>query len=363
MMGLMDTNGAGLVSRLDRSVLNVSNAFGYYLTPLAWIGSEPRFDDVQDEIAHLGIERFRTTLFDGTTVKVTSVKVTSDGLFMFDFTDSHYQLAHDGANFDWETADEKIGTRIQILDAHLASLYTAASIQPTLLMQKMYITYEDLILAETLDAPTRRFAGPAITALVISQDRRFYTAIPSLNNLGSMGRGHTLDMQRIEYSFRLLSEVLSKGLPNRALRFAENLLRACVALENDDAPTGIINAWSIVEDYLVFVWHDVMRNGIDASKHTPRQKQQAERWKQEFDTNGETPQFTPLLEFLVREGRIDAGPEADLRKMHAARSNWLHRGVAVDDRLASETMSLATTLLQTMEGVPFHFALSSSRSY
>lgn len=350
-----------MAETVDRPPLTVANASGYYLVPLMWIGAGPRSDAVADQIAHMGREVYRRMLPDGTTAKVTS-----DGLFLFDFTDSQFALAHDLNKADWwEEAESKVARRLQIMNTHLACLYSAMSSLHEPALEKRYLNRSDLILAETLDAPTLRYSGPEIAALYLSQHPGVLRAVPDLGNPGFTGRwhNHTIKLESVLRSFDLLSVALSKGLDSRVMRFSGNILRAAVALENDDTGAAIIEAWTVVEDFLVFIWLQVMSNGADISAHTPKQIKQSEKWQEEYDNDGETPQFTPLLEFLVREGRIDSQSEADLRKMHHARSNWLHRGAAADMRMVSDVLFHATLFLEATDGVDFNITRISHRMY
>jgi hypothetical protein len=239
-----------MAETVERPPLTVANASGYYLVPLMWIGSGPRSDAAQDQIAHMGREVYRRMLSDGTTVKVTS-----DGLFLFDFTASRFSLAHDLTEADWwEDAEPKVARRLQIMNTHLACLYSAMHSLHEPMIEKRYLNRSDLILAETLDALAYRYSGPEIAALYLSQHPGVLRAIPELGNPGFTGRwhNHTIKVESVIRSFDLLSFALSKGFESRLMRFSGNILRSAVAMENDDTGAAIIEAWTVVEDFLVF---------------------------------------------------------------------------------------------------------------
>ena len=350
-----------IADSVDRPPLTVANASGYYLVPLMWIGAGPRSDAAADQIAHMGREVYRRTLSDGTTAKVMN-----DGLFLFDFTGSRFSLAHDLTKQNWwEEAEPKVARRLQIMNTHLACLYSAMNSIHEPAIEKRYLNRSDLILAETLDASVYRYSGPEIAALYLSQHPGVLRAVPELGNPGFTGRwhNHTIKLESVLRSFDYLSHALSRGFESRLMRFAGNILRAMVAMENDDTGSAIIEAWTIVEDFLVSIWLHVMITGVDTAVHTPNQIKEAEKWKEKYDNDGETPPFNPLLKFLVREGRIGSQPDADLRKMHEARSNWIHRGLSADMDVVSNALFHATIFLKATEGIDFNSARTSHRIY
>ena len=182
----------------------ISNAVGYYLRPTVWAIDAPTQSADDIDPRSLDEKVLRDVLQCGIVIGVQR-----QGLFIFDFTnwppgraigDESTAVAFD------EIARVQL-SRVEVLNAHLACLYSAISNLQNFCLDKMSAVPDDLIYKKSIDDSGMSFGNPIVGALALAPFRSTYqTGVPRSFDWRLATRGGQRRGQIRSWLFRVDSE-------------------------------------------------------------------------------------------------------------------------------------------------------------
>jgi hypothetical protein len=317
----------------------------YYLSPPIWVGEPPARNGVDVDLSVLGDEVYSRTLTEG-----TEVRVVREGLFMFDFAGwlRERESPSDTRNFD--VLAEAILGRVQVLNTHLACLYSTISKRDNRAVEKMFVRPADRIVMTNLDDAkgSMGFGNPVTSQLALSRFRSTYSGPPLFD--WRMSARTSVSVGAIDDSVAALEAVL-KLPPETGLALVPLLLLACRALEDHDYAMSLLTSWVVAERLFAIEWQEYLRaNRIrDAISFIDRAR---------LTRLEDTRTFTAgvIAEVLSLVGVLDRNTYRTSVRVRKARNDWVHELQPISRQLALEALALGQELLRSNSGVDLDLA-------
>ncbi len=244
----------------------MNRVLGYVLSPSVWIGDRPINRDGAIESKDIADVAFSTL------VAGIQIEVSQDGVFTFDFEDSPIApplVAGDPNAFpDISGAILNMVRRLTIVNAHLACLYTAFSLQPNITPSpypypnhKSVIAPADLLSFEmTSGEAGAEHLNPLpwfIRRIILTEtDAQYFRNVVGLGGIRGQMEARTriaIPLSILEDSFVRLGQLLVR--PEAKLdTLTELYLRGCKACEEHNYSLSIIFLWTVIENLINRHW-------------------------------------------------------------------------------------------------------------
>jgi hypothetical protein len=303
----------------------MSKAIAYHLEPAAWIGGAPPIVRGRPDSAAVTQEVYRTTLPVGIVVKVTR-----EGVFAFDFSAwSPGQDPPGGGDFDANA--EVTLRRVEVLNAHLACLYSAMDRRQQLRIPRMVVSASDRLALADLDDFTSYMdvRHPPLWGI---------DPVPTI----------VIAIETVEDSLQLLTKILQHPSPH-ALQVTDLYLRSCKAWEDLDYGRCLVDAWALTEKLLQARWNRYLEeNRLREVEGSKVAFINSERKKTLTSSTYTASVITEILSLL---GLIPFDLYRDLSEVRSARNRWLHdlRRVSSDEAIVS--IRAANRMLRLVDGI------------
>jgi hypothetical protein len=225
--------------------MNIMPISGYYHFPPMWIGIT-----VEEGVTRMAVEERQKTILSADLDNGLCVKVSRDGMFLFDF--SGWPDAKPTITDFARSSQAALLRRLLVLNAYVACLHTAILEQGEI-WPKSVVDLFTTINADSLDATEFVYRDSRIAALAgggirtFSQGAGSYAA-PFLDVRADL-RSLTVSEVAVQRSIDLLLEVLSKDYPGAA-ELTEFYLKACKATEEFDSSLSHTVSWAVCEKLL-----------------------------------------------------------------------------------------------------------------
>jgi hypothetical protein len=221
----------------------------YYLYPPAWIGSAP-----PSVGGDLDLDLLKGVEYRGVLAVGIEIMVLREGLFMFDF--ANWPPAQDpiGQPSDFEHAGRAILRRVQVMNGHLACLYSALSDIAAFGNLKMYVRPADRISMQSFDLEGGMgFGDPRVAGLATSRFRSTYSFLPAFDS--RIATRYVMESEVIEQSMARLDALLDRPI-EIGLALVDLVLLACRALEDHNYALSLLTSWVVCERLLSTRWDE-----------------------------------------------------------------------------------------------------------
>jgi hypothetical protein len=324
------------------------NATAYYLWPAVWVGDARPEPGAQLDVRTLAEEVRRRRLSSG-----VSVKVLREGMFIFDFSDWPPGRTPSGdVTADIEAWSRLTACRTQVLNAHLACLYTAMFRRHGWVVEKMLVTPADLIKLESLDGQDMAFNDNRVAWLALSRFPSTYAQhISPRFDLRLQSRGVLVHREAVEDSLELLATILEHENED-ALLLVDLLARSCKTFEEGHHSVCLTESWTVTEKALNLMWsrfldenrgRTVEVGGCSVPVIDKRRGEILEDHRSfTASVMAEVLCFANVLPHALYQGL------SDVRK---ARNDWMHRLRAVSMQAARLSVRVAQEMLKVVEGI------------
>jgi hypothetical protein len=332
----------------------ISNAVGYYLRPTVWVIDAPTMAGGDIDPRSLDHELLRVTLNCGVVAGVQR-----QGLFVFDFTNWRpgRAIGDDSTNPPFDEIARVQLNRVEVVNAHLACLYSAISTLQNFCLEKMSAAPEDLIYKNSIDDSGMSFGNPIVMALALAPYPGTYPGgIPRSFDWRLNFRMLTIQRKTIETSFEHLDQIIAhpSGL---ALSLSALLTQAAVLYESHNYSLSLVISWTLCERLLFARWAEVLQDNR----------------RREF--NGQLPNFitgkrmekltgrdftaSVVSETLSLLDRLPFELYENLERVRKARNSWVHGLESITRDEAARAFDTSQRMLAEVLKVELNISLSS----
>lgn len=246
---------------------------------------------------------------------------------------------------------------VRLMNAHLACLHAAMGFPPILpsavvtTWTSMQVDFESGSFAAMTDART----GGTVLALYDAR-RTFQVGVWDWR----FERGGSLiaiPREELRRSFGLLEDLLARPSKDGVLLRAEMLLRAKVALIDEDPSGALTNAWTAIEGIL----GDLFCRYLNSEEGRPIPGGSGKfinRRRRDF-LEGSQMTVRHVTEVLSLLDILSFPLYGAVLKCAKARNNWLHTETVPPVEIANLAIAACGELFEQAEGVPLHLVPAS----
>jgi len=335
----------------------------YYHIPSVWVATAPSDEEfVQAPIAQLIRDEISTALHHG-----IRARVRRDGLFVFDCTSwglagateiPPYSTPASGGTVPGavtraeEAAEERATQRTLLMNAHQACLSSAhyavhgrscelgAMVLPSRSINLIDFLQNDLGSLGSHD-PYHRYVQHLVG---FTRGRR----TPDLQ------RRSLLELDTVEYSFRLLDAVLRSGLDGH-LQLVELLYRAGIQCSENRFAESLILSWAVCERLLDVLWERYMTR--------PRHVSSPLTSKRRKKLTGRDYTASVILEILELGDQLSPELFSAADRARQTRNSWLHSLAEVSPNNALFALNAAQDLMKAVTGVAITISVQWQSSH
>lgn len=332
----------------------ISNAVGYYLRPTVWIIDAPTERTGDIDPTSLDEELLRIPLDCGIIVAAQR-----QGLFIFDFTNwAPGQAIADGRaseSFD-ETARVQLN-RVEVLNAHLACLYSAISTFQKFCLDKMSAVPDDLIYKKSIDDAGMSFGNPIVGALALAPFRSTYAAgVPRAFDWRLATRSPTIERPTIEASLVQLNAIIQHP-SELALPLCAFVTQAAESYENHNYSLCLVIAWTICERLLFVRWEEVLKD--NRNREFDGRIVNFVTGKRKEKLTGRDFTASVVSEILSFLARLPFELYGNLNEVRRDRNDWIHGLKPVTRERAKLAFDTSLGMLAEVLEVELNIPLSS----
>lgn len=323
------------------------DAIAHYLLPPRWVGTTPEWAKPGQEPTALKapqLSELAEVVADRDLSEGVRCRVFRDGEITFALGDRQPSNLTDFER--WRVHG------VRLINAHLACLHTAAppfftaSVATPWKVMEVEFASGQLTSMQPLDdmstvslAMARR-SQPTVDVL----DWRYFRLAP------------TVTIQTVERSLDLFDALLARPARDAVLLRAELLVRAKVALLENDFSGALTNAWTAAEGML----GGLLRRYLETERNRPSGDDEADK-RLRFINNdrlnwlaGKDMTVRHTMEFLSLLGVLPFDLYRDARRSSTVRNLWLHgeKEPTYDD--SEIAIRLAGSLFELLEGIALH---------
>jgi hypothetical protein len=324
------------------------NATAYYLWPAVWVGDARPEPGAELDVRTLAEEVCRRRLSSG-----VSVKVLREGMFIFDFSEWPPGRTPSGdVTTDVEAWSRLTACRTQVLNAHLACLYTAMFRLRRWVMEKMLVTPADLIKLESLDGQDMGFNDQRVAWLALSRYPSTYAQhFPQQFDVRLQARGVLVHREAVEESLDLLATILEHENED-ALLLTDLFARSCKTFEEGHHSVCLTGSWTVTEKALNLMWSRFLDENRSRTVDVGGCSVPVID-KRRGDILDDHRSFTAsvMAEVLCFANVLPHALYLGLSDVRKARNDWMHKLKPVSMHAAQLSVKMAQEMLKLVEGI------------
>ncbi len=341
---------SGDIERIER-------AFGFYFYPPVWVVEPPLTDGKID------FTRFGDIVYTRTLPSGIAVKVSRDGIFLFDFLGWSGPYPDMTGLNTFDIRAETILRRLQVLNTYLACLYTAVLRQQRFAFPVMALSPADTVRSSTFDDPGLVGAsGWGFGTMAVSHFRvRFsrFTDPAEFERVDPRLKFRTALIERntLDHSYELLTSILAHS-SRHALQLGDLYVRACNSYVAHDYARCLVSAWAISEKLIHGRWDRY----IEANRQ--RETDGRSITFISSDRKGvlkSANSFTAsvIVEILSLLDIIPVVLYQSLTRVRRTRNKWLHDLDPISRAEAEEAVQLSERMMNLVEAIDLSVPLSA----
>ena len=333
-----------------------TDILAFFLYPPVWVIKPPPAEGpspISVDVRAMEDEVYRRKIPGG-----IEVKVTRDGLFVFDFSSwARCQRPPEVENM--VDFDEEVSGRVgkaEVMNAYLVCLYSAIIRIQRFNPEKMTVTLSDMIAMRSFDS--RDMVAGSLKCLPWVQARypsQYPSTIPPGLDWRILARSFAIEKPTLDQSFELLEAILKRPY-DTGTALTALLNSACKTFEDHDYWFSLVVSWSLSEKIL----QSLFESYVDANREKAVEGKSitfinAERRKKLLDGRDFTASVViEILSFL------DVFPLQlynDLSRVRRARNNWIHNLKPVSRKEAELGVNVAVQLFRELTGIDLCLSL------
>ncbi len=343
-------------ARYDQLRMALGNATAYYLWPPVWVGGEPTATGM-----NMNLNELTTIVYERQIQSSMSMKVHRDGMFIFDLSSWERGIFPlDMALQSQETIQDAVQammqSRVELLNAHLACLYTAIGRIDGYALGTMTLSPWNIIDFETFDGQMKPVSPRSddllqrLYMLKTENDPNYLSGSPILSGL-RIGMRPVISIAAVEEAFRLFLVKLQS--PNaRVLLFVDLYMRACKAYEDYNDSVCLVTAWTLIESLLQQKWNQYIEsNRRQIADGTNTVVINADR---RGTLLGRDFTASIVAEILSLAALLPFELYKDITTVRQARNRWMHSLKSVARKDARLSISVAERMMTLVEDLDLH---------
>ncbi len=310
------------------------DAIGYFIVPAVSLVQPFTRQDGDKEVLRLRLKS-----------KIT-VSAQCRGLLFFGFRDWNPPAVQGKASGFDRRANRQL-QRLEVLNAHLACLYSALRASQNAAMDKLEVAPRDVIVRAGDDFDTPAGMGGSGILLV-----HWHEELPV--------RGLTISEAVLRSSFEMLDLILTQQ--PETLELVALVNRAAVYYEEHNYAQAIVTAWTIAERLVRKEWATFI-DGQQRDETVGGDTRPLVNKERRDKLLGAAFTASIVSEFLSLDGHLPFDLFVQLNQARSSRNDWLHKGQAPSRSAAEAAVVTAQRTLAHFTGITLDIPLISTLTY